>query len=265
MSHQYFYRYHKFYDSDDEEKKFTKQLFLDKEIKVFPFTDMNDPFEGFVKYRAGAKTDTEFRSLYKKLLKERFPHLTDLDIQKQVDDLLAKHKNYGLDQLMELFNEEQFREYTDKGIICLTTDPKNILMWSHYADNHRGYCLQFNTKSVFARAKKIDYLSHPPEVDVYTTTNEKWYKAYLLTKFKTWKYESEYRLVVKHTSKTGKDVFYIFSEKDLSGVIFGCRMNSIRRQQITEWLKTWKENKDVKLYEAIPNKDEYAVDIVPVK
>ncbi|MBV6506432.1 MAG: hypothetical protein ILNGONEN_02009 [Syntrophorhabdaceae bacterium] len=265
MRHQYLYRYHKFYDSEDEEKKFAKKLFLNKEMKVFPFTDMNDPFEGSVKYQVGAKTDIEFRNLYNKLLKKRFPHLTDHDIQQQIEGLLAVHKSYGLDQLIEKFKEEQFREYTDKGIICLTTDPKSILMWSHYADNHRGYCLQFNTKSVFARAQKISYLPHPPEVDVYTTTSEKWYKGYLLMKFKTWKYESEYRLVVKHTSKTDKDVFYIFNEKDLSGVIWGCRMSSIHRQQITEWLKTWEDNKDVKLYEAVPNKDEYTVDIVPVK
>jgi DUF2971 family protein len=30
-------------------------------------------------------------------------------------------------------------------LYCLTPDPCSTLMWSHYADNHRGICLEFDT------------------------------------------------------------------------------------------------------------------------
>ena len=34
--------------------------------------------------------------------------------------------------------DEQYRVH------CLGPDPKNLLMWSHYADSHRGICLEFS-------------------------------------------------------------------------------------------------------------------------
>lgn len=30
------------------------------------------------------------------------------------------------------------------GVTCFTENPTDILMWSHYADNHRGVCLSFD-------------------------------------------------------------------------------------------------------------------------
>jgi hypothetical protein len=32
-------------------------------------------------------------------------------------------------------------------IYCLTPCPRSILMWSHYADNHRGICLEFRVRN----------------------------------------------------------------------------------------------------------------------
>ena len=43
-------------------------------------------------------------------------------------------------------------------IYCLTPIPNNILMWSHYADNHKGICLEFDTSiRLFGTAREVDY------------------------------------------------------------------------------------------------------------
>ncbi len=34
------------------------------------------------------------------------------------------------------------------GVVCFAEDPKNILMWGHYTDSHKGYCLGFDRQLI---------------------------------------------------------------------------------------------------------------------
>jgi len=48
-------------------------------------------------------------------------------------------------------------------LYCLTPDPCSTLMWSHYADNHRGICLEFDTTNpLFSDALEVAYRSEYP-------------------------------------------------------------------------------------------------------
>ncbi|MBT2620300.1 DUF2971 domain-containing protein [Chryseobacterium sp. ISL-6] len=35
------------------------------------------------------------------------------------------------------------------GIYSLTTKNSNLLMWSHYGNSHKGFCIGFNTEKLF--------------------------------------------------------------------------------------------------------------------
>src|SRR5580693_3833269 len=49
-----------------------------------------------------------------------------------------------LKALMHSFPLEQFEFITTRsGVYCLSPDPCNTLMWSHYSQNHRRICLEF--------------------------------------------------------------------------------------------------------------------------
>ena len=46
---------------------------------------------------------------------------------------------------LEKLAQQKFREQSEHtGVCSFAGDPLNILMWSHYASNHRGVCLQFD-------------------------------------------------------------------------------------------------------------------------
>lgn len=49
-------------------------------------------------------------------------------------------------------------------IYCLTPKPDNNLMWSHYADNHRGICLEFSVPDnpLFSKAAEVVYREEYP-------------------------------------------------------------------------------------------------------
>lgn len=88
-------------------------------------------------------------------------------------------------------------------ILSLSKNREEILMWSHYADEHRGICLEFdcieddNFKSSTFHINYDNKISSINEVEVTEsgdlslniTSNGKW----LTQKLETWKYEDEVR------------------------------------------------------------------------
>lgn len=67
-------------------------------------------------------------------------------------------------------------------------------MWSHYADNHRGICLEFDTANpLFSEALGVVYCSEYPRWLPHEM--ERIAFEMLLTKAEDWKYEREFRII----------------------------------------------------------------------
>ena len=100
-------------------------------------------------------------------------------------------------------------------ICCLSTEYKNKLMWSHYADSHKGICVEydFSSKAVNKSQPLPVYYSHtrpkfPWKAVIEESTEAKrqgqiCFMQALLTKDKVWSYENEWRMVVQ--AKTEPD------------------------------------------------------------
>ena len=96
----------------------------------------------------------------------------------------------------------------------LTTELKSNLMWAHYADSHRGFCVEYDFKDIDVK----QYLTHPMPV-IYSDLRPQFpYELLLkeikerngehfeelrkeillalLTKDVAWKYENEWRIVM---------------------------------------------------------------------
>lgn len=83
-------------------------------------------------------------------------------------------------------------------VYCLGTEVTNTLMWSHYADDHRGVCLVFPVcDPVTSGALKCEYLDTYPllKLSDLTLTNLEALNRVLQIKAKAWEYEDEYRFV----------------------------------------------------------------------
>jgi hypothetical protein len=121
--------------------------------------------------------------------------------------------------------EKQRREQTATiGVACLTAKHDDLLMWGHYADGHRGICLEFATPGEpFSRASKVQYRSDVPRINPMDILEDKddvdLFGALLLTKHNSWSYEQEWRLVHE---KAGQR--YSFDHRLLTGVYLGASM-----------------------------------------
>ena len=86
------------------------------------------------------------------------------------------------------------------GLVCLTANPSNLLMWSHYAEHHFGYVLAINASlwepgavdKVTYSDVRVPFLGREPkEEDAHRLVT---------TKASDWTYEEEYRILCKAVS-----------------------------------------------------------------
>ena len=80
---------------------------------------------------------------------------------------------------------------------CFSERRDSLLMWAHYADSHKGICLQFKYDSAKLPAgslfKKMHYSTHYPKLDAARIVELE--QTLLLTKSTDWMYEKEWRFV----------------------------------------------------------------------
>ena len=75
------------------------------------------------------------------------------------------------------------------GVLCFSLDRGNPLLWSHYADKHRGLALGFDVDEGISRP--IIYRSTRPALG---TKADQIANALLFTKYEDWRYEQEIRI-----------------------------------------------------------------------
>jgi hypothetical protein len=112
------------------------------------------------------------------------------------------------------------------GVACFSSIHDHLLMWAHYAQNHKGLCFGFDTTVTNLQFRPVKYHTQRPcycgtkalmNVDVRKTA-----EAVALTKSTHWKYEKEYRLIV-HWSGEPFPQTLKFPPHLLQSVVFGVR------------------------------------------
>ncbi|MFH0790404.1 MAG: DUF2971 domain-containing protein [Candidatus Omnitrophota bacterium] len=196
----------------------------------------------------------DWENYLKERIDEYIPNLNKAQKQAEIERLALKAKsnpNFG-----------NHPSYIDKmGVFCMTEKKDNILMWSHYADGHRGICLEFHSihsNPFFAIAYQMEYTSQYSKPNLFRSTENEKMQAILLTKSKDWEYEKEWR-IINHDKGPG---VYSFPAKLLTGVILGCSMVKEHKDLITA-LTLSREPKP-KIYQAEKRKDGFGLDIIEV-
>lgn len=108
--------------------------------------------------------------------------------------------------------EFELRKAYDQGVLCLSAKFDSPLMWSHYADQHRGICIEFDVETLADDSlRKVQYGNSR---ELVASSIREWLlhdsaaardeieRACLLTKSVEWGYEVEYRLLGTVGSQT---------------------------------------------------------------
>lgn len=84
------------------------------------------------------------------------------------------------------------------GVLCLTTARDDLLMWAHYAQNHTGICLGFDSGfEPFSTAQAVRYQEGRARVAPLGTASseQQLVENVLFVKSPHWRYESEWRCI----------------------------------------------------------------------
>jgi hypothetical protein len=151
----------------------------------------------------------------------------------RIDDLNDPFELMGADlrdkEQRHAFRKSREEIHSGKGLICFSRSWGNPMIWSHYADKHRGICLGFDVNDSVLRS--VDYIEKPLKIEFQETAKglrlkQSFVTSLLYSKFSSWKYEEEERSYVRLDPKTKEGGLYFlpFSQQMcLREVILGPR------------------------------------------
>jgi hypothetical protein len=182
-----------------------------------------------------------------------------------IDDRLRTNPGFLKDAMHE-FSKNFFKFIPSRwGVYCMSPDPCLTLMWSHYARDHKGICLEFavpNTK--FHGAFQIHYQREYPTLLLHDPNTA---FRMLLVKSDDWAYEQEFRLICTHSTKVPQSPLLLdgnylkIGPNYLTSVIMGCQIEDEARTTIRNLLKEHAPN--VKLRQAMRSLNKYRLTISP--
>jgi hypothetical protein len=194
----------------------------------FPKPDsFNDPFDCNIPF----DNHINLRELENFL--PRYKNIKGLS-EKELDEEILKIKNERGQvegEFKEIYSnvlkvaDEQLR---NSGVFSLTQCNNNILMWSHYADHHKGFCIEFvrspqNDLGDYEKTRRVKY---PPNYPIVSPLSTDVFDLKFFTKAIDWKYEKEWRLV-NEEGNMEKSL-----PGDISAIIFGLRMPDLHKKAI---------------------------------
>ncbi len=241
--------------------------FFEKRIlRITPKQWLNDPFEVEPSIKAKAKY------VYGKINNKN--NITIEGLEKMY---LFNRKNLATDEYLKDF-------LNDYGMISFTErDKKKLLMWSHYANEHKGFAIEFDANHEFFNQqdsnpllKKLMPVKYDDIRDGDVSDHAEWF----FKKSTEWKDEHEYRIVFKLTdsdwvkngprfyspeidnfkgycSAAQNFCFVTVPEEAINAVYFGVSADSSFIEEEYRFIKANEKLKHVKTYLAKKSPDHF--------
>lgn len=201
--------------------KYTEQIFTTGCLHYSCRNDFNDPYDSVVCLDR---------------TREFYQEGAALTLDKQTKKIIVQYDNDKLEQI--------YQSIFDKiKIFCLSRNGRQIQMWSHYAKNHKGLCLEFDDDLLcqsLGNIYVVHYLQEPyiVRLEQPNELNEDILFGILCTKEKGWEYEQEIRLL-RSPQEGCENKNYPFDKKALKTIYFGSHCTS---RNIKKYIRLCKQN-----------------------
>jgi len=213
-------------DQDNLENTLNKDVesLIANQLYASPFKALNDPFENIYN-----ETISDFMN---QIGKDTY------DVKPKLEKVLEAISNVGIYSLSKSYNNE--------------------LMWAHYANSHKGFCIEYDIDKLETSYRipktvhqfEVCYESKPQTLNIYDVGKPNGLKKLLAIKSKTWNYEKEIRLVFDTAHL--KD----YLPSALTGIYFGSEMKKEHKNYLIDALK----DKNVKFYDINRKANSYKLD-----
>ena len=239
------YKYYS-YNSNSLSVLINKQAWFSKPASLNDPFDLGIDFDNYI-------SSYDFRYIIETCKDQPF---ISSERRQELDEIGRLENNspdpVALAESWEVANNKLRNDLRNSGVFCMSELNDNILMWSNYADSHKGFCVEFvrNTNNLLGNIEvtnpviySCDFPSPSPFSD---EGRNNCFDDLFLTKSKDWAYEKEWRLINE------KGDFLLPFPGDISAIIFGLKMSSRNKETIKN---IFADNPDIifKQAEKVPN------------
>ncbi len=220
-------------------------ILINKKIWVAKPGSFNDPFDCKIRFKRQKNPET-ISNFLRQTGRSSGTVQGDYEIyQKGTEDFLEKDvPNFGV------FSMSQIKD--------------NILMWAHYANHHKGFCIEFvrspdNLLGNSECTQPVNYCCDYPEVDSLNSSGNRNYSIrnkICFTKAKDWGYEKEWRFIYDEGDKA------VHLPADISSIIFGLKMPDEHKIIIRKILT---DQPNIRYQEAIKVEYQFRLKIIDCK
>lgn len=244
--------------------KTSNEFFLNPKVRFTQPSQFNDPFEGQVSV-SGLLGHAE-------VMKPNFEHLDAFQ---------------GYIASLQDANQAVNVIYSEYAALCLASSKANLLMWAHYAQDHKGIMIEFDISHPFFQnwcnwnQKEVpsdSLLGHPLPVKYSQhRPNSMHHQSFfgpLLTKSLEWEYEGECRMFLlredadEHIMCSEYDhnhehciLLYSVPPDAISRVVIGCRAEENKQAIIDQLNHSFQagifDSRKLKVQEAVLHPDRF--------
>jgi hypothetical protein len=254
-------KFYKYRSVSEQNRAFVERLIVHNEVYFPPASSFNDPFDLRPVFSLDAPPQVQ-REDFMRLSRKHNAHLSDAEREAMADKVMnTSLSNDGIEttrMMIQAIHNEFIR--TNIGVYCVSESWSNILMWSHYADDHRGICIEFEaTGTLLQTAQRVIYSKDRLPINLYDGDKVAMAERSLLTKSSDWAYEREWRRL---DYECGPGLVR-FQETDMSQIIIGANASS----DVVQALKTWNKAraKPVPLMRADLSTTHYELKLRPLR
>lgn len=180
----------------------------------------------------------------------------------EIAEILSFEDGEILNTIQQDIDEAYFanqKTTVNAGILCLSSEPDNNLLWAHYGNNHSGICIGFEMEFDPAGDVELESIHLPLDVEYsderpvidpssfFVRENKSvftMFKLFFCQKSSEWSYEKEIRMV----SREG-DMLYPVPGR-IAEVTFGARVGHKEMETV---IKASLHQKGIEYYKIIPD------------
>ena len=226
------------------------------------------------KYRSGTNNDlkalenNQYWSSSTEQLNDPCEAITDTKKVKKILNYIGQKVGIKNKEDLKLINDntdEVLSMDVKMGVYSLSKTPLDELLWAHYANSHKGFCIEYDLNILLKNDGEnhihsfpVLYSNKPPSIgswDLIRNEQNSMIKKFAFHKSKRWEYEQEHRIV---TSKIGLNSY---NHKALKSIYFGLKINESVKNQIINLPQL----REVNFHQIVLEKNSYSFKSVELK
>jgi hypothetical protein len=243
---------YKYRDWGDEKHR---RILTGNEIFFSSAKHFNDPFDCQLNIRWDLITDNQAINRIEQRIREENPTLANVDVKSIAEGIQQLYNYKDVENLRYLDLETKRYLAEEHGILGLCETSEDIIMWSHYSNCHRGFCVAFDKKKLenFFEQKNIPIgpyrVSYEPNYPIVKFINDdnnvnNISMEILTKKSDRWSYENEWRYILFGAT----DYSLSLPDGIIIRIILGCNIGECHKSEIIQILKS--KNCKIDLFQA---------------